>query len=98
MGLPYMPISWGDLRGQWSGRYGSPMECLGYGSGNQRLIGLLGLLQKKKLWSLTFPTSAVCSGRKCQVPFFFPGAALDWLSRNQDKNAIYLALPTTGCR
>ena len=27
MGLPYMPISWGGLRGV--GIYGSPMECLG---------------------------------------------------------------------
>ena len=25
MGLPHMPISWGGLRGQWGGIYGSPM-------------------------------------------------------------------------
>ena len=26
MGLPYMPISWGGLRGQWGGIYGSPIS------------------------------------------------------------------------
>ena len=27
MGLPYMPISWGALGGQWGGIYSSPIEC-----------------------------------------------------------------------